>query len=60
MNENLNPDGENLSPAERDIEKVLRPQAFEDFTGQVLGGMTGRPIAIGRFFERFPRARLID
>src|SRR6202451_4040553 len=34
MNENLDPDGERLSPAERDIEKVLRPQAFEDFTGQ--------------------------
>src|SRR3984885_7629225 len=34
MNENLDPDGERLSPTERDIEKVLRPQAFEDFTGQ--------------------------
>ena len=34
MNEYLDPDGENLSPVERDIEKVLRPQAFEDFTGQ--------------------------
>ena len=34
MNEHLNPDDEHLSPAERDIEKVLRPQAFEDFTGQ--------------------------
>ncbi|MCC8425474.1 Holliday junction branch migration DNA helicase RuvB [Mucilaginibacter sp. UR6-11] len=34
MNEHLDPDGERLSPAERDIEKVLRPQAFEDFTGQ--------------------------
>lgn len=34
MNENLNPDGERLSATERDIEKVLRPQAFEDFTGQ--------------------------
>src|ERR1700755_1343930 len=34
MNENLDPDRERLSPAERDIEKVLRPQAFEDFTGQ--------------------------
>src|ERR1700709_696006 len=33
MNENLDPDRENLSSAERDIEKVLRPQAFEDFTG---------------------------
>lgn len=34
LNENLNPEAENLSPIERDIEKVLRPQAFEDFTGQ--------------------------
>lgn len=34
MNENLDPNPENLSPAERDIEKVLRPQVFEDFTGQ--------------------------
>ncbi|MES2419203.1 MAG: Holliday junction branch migration DNA helicase RuvB [Bacteroidota bacterium] len=34
MNENLDPSGENLSPIEHDIEKVLRPQAFEDFTGQ--------------------------
>lgn len=34
MNENLDPSSENLSPIERDIEKVLRPQEFEDFTGQ--------------------------
>lgn len=34
MNENLDPHAESLSPVERDIEKVLRPQAFEDFTGQ--------------------------
>src|SRR6516164_6019780 len=34
MNEHLNPDGERLTPVERDIEKVLRPQVFEDFTGQ--------------------------
>ena len=34
MNENLDPGDENLSPVEREIEKVLRPQAFEDFTGQ--------------------------
>src|SRR6267154_5613743 len=34
MNEHLDPDPERLSPAERDIEKVLRPQVFEDFTGQ--------------------------
>ncbi|WP_106294958.1 Holliday junction branch migration DNA helicase RuvB [Arcticibacter pallidicorallinus] len=34
MNENLDPDAERLSSIDRDIEKVLRPQAFEDFTGQ--------------------------
>ncbi|ASU34468.1 Holliday junction branch migration DNA helicase RuvB [Mucilaginibacter xinganensis] len=34
MNENLDPDRERLSSTERDIEKVLRPQVFEDFTGQ--------------------------
>lgn len=34
MNENLDPSLDNLSPTERDIEKVLRPQEFEDFTGQ--------------------------
>ncbi len=34
MNENLDPSFESLSPLERDIEKVLRPQAFDDFTGQ--------------------------
>ncbi len=34
LNENLDPSAERLSSTERDIEKVLRPQAFEDFTGQ--------------------------
>src|SRR5690554_1059380 len=34
MNENLDPNAERLSSAEREIEKVLRPQVFEDFTGQ--------------------------
>lgn len=34
MNENLDPSSDHLSPIERDIEKVLRPQEFEDFTGQ--------------------------
>lgn len=34
MNENLDPNAESLTPIERDIEKVLRPQEFEDFTGQ--------------------------
>ncbi len=34
MNEHLDPDRDRLTSTERDIEKVLRPQAFEDFTGQ--------------------------
>lgn len=34
MNPNLDPEENNLTPIEKEIEKVLRPQAFEDFTGQ--------------------------
>lgn len=34
MNEYLDPDADRLSATEKEIEKVLRPQAFEDFTGQ--------------------------
>ncbi len=34
MNENLNPSSEDLSNEELDIEKKLRPLAFDDFTGQ--------------------------
>lgn len=34
MNEHLDPNAENLSHTDRDIERVLRPQVFEDFTGQ--------------------------
>ncbi|MFC3199387.1 Holliday junction branch migration DNA helicase RuvB [Parapedobacter deserti] len=34
MNEHLDPNAERLSNAERELEKVLRPQVFEDFTGQ--------------------------
>ncbi|WP_103069924.1 Holliday junction branch migration DNA helicase RuvB [Aquimarina sediminis] len=34
MNENLNPTNENFSNEELDIEKALRPLAFEDFAGQ--------------------------
>ncbi len=34
LNENLDPNAERLSSSEREIEKVLRPQIFEDFTGQ--------------------------
>jgi holliday junction DNA helicase RuvB len=34
MNEHLNPNADHLSKTEKDVEKVLRPQVFEDFTGQ--------------------------
>ncbi|HXH99328.1 MAG TPA: Holliday junction branch migration DNA helicase RuvB [Sphingobacteriaceae bacterium] len=34
LNENLDPSPDNLSSSEREVEKVLRPQVFEDFTGQ--------------------------
>jgi Holliday junction DNA helicase RuvB len=34
MNENLNPDKTNLSSTDVDIEKVLRPDSFSEFTGQ--------------------------
>ncbi|HNY07231.1 MAG TPA: Holliday junction branch migration DNA helicase RuvB [Bacteroidales bacterium] len=34
MNDLLNPDKEQLSFAEKEIEKVLRPEIFEDFSGQ--------------------------
>lgn len=34
MNENLDADNENLSSTEKDLEKVLRPLSFDDFTGQ--------------------------
>jgi Holliday junction DNA helicase RuvB len=34
MNENLNPNSDSLSSTDRDIEKVLRPNEFGDFTGQ--------------------------
>lgn len=34
MNEYLDPNPEKLNPVDRDIEKALRPQVFEDFTGQ--------------------------
>jgi len=34
MNEHLDPDPEKMSSTERELEKVLRPQVFEDFTGQ--------------------------
>jgi Holliday junction DNA helicase RuvB len=34
MNPNLDPNADNLNSAEKDIEKVLRPQHFNDFTGQ--------------------------
>jgi len=34
MNPNIDPDSENLSSAEKEFEKVLRPAEFADFTGQ--------------------------
>lgn len=34
MNENLNPSADNLSGAEQEIERVLRPLEFDDFAGQ--------------------------
>lgn len=34
MNPNVNPTAENLSVAEKEIEKVLRPSEFNDFMGQ--------------------------
>lgn len=34
MNENLNPEHSKLSQSDREIEKVLRPKRFGDFTGQ--------------------------
>ena len=34
MNENLDPNGEDLTPQELEIEKKLRPLTFDDFTGQ--------------------------
>jgi Holliday junction DNA helicase RuvB len=34
MNENLDPTGENLSNAEHEIERALRPVSFDDFAGQ--------------------------
>jgi Holliday junction DNA helicase RuvB len=34
MNENLDPSADNLSSTEKEIEKVLRPSGFHDFTGQ--------------------------
>ena len=34
MNPHLNPDQENLSDTDKDIDKALRPKGFEEFTGQ--------------------------
>lgn len=34
MNPNLDPEKDRLSKADRDIEKALRPQSFDDFAGQ--------------------------
>src|SRR5436190_978188 len=35
MNTNLDPTSGQFTAAEREIDKVLRPQGFEDFTGQI-------------------------
>lgn len=34
MNENLDPDSENLSSSEKELERALRPVEFDDFAGQ--------------------------
>ena len=34
MNENLDASGEGFSREEHDLERVLRPLSFSDFTGQ--------------------------
>jgi Holliday junction DNA helicase RuvB len=34
MNENLDPDSENLSTSDKELERALRPLQFEDFDGQ--------------------------
>ena len=34
MNPNLDANAENMSNSDKDIEKVLRPADFGDFTGQ--------------------------
>ncbi len=34
MNQNLNPEAENLSPVEREFERLLRPSDFDTFVGQ--------------------------
>jgi len=34
MNENLDPNEENLGSAEREFERALRPSMFDDFSGQ--------------------------
>ncbi|RMG81537.1 MAG: Holliday junction branch migration DNA helicase RuvB, partial [Bacteroidetes bacterium] len=34
MNENLDPTGQHFSASDKEIEKVLRPRTFDDFTGQ--------------------------
>lgn len=35
MNPNLDPNDEQFSAAEKEVEKVLRPSAFDEFTGQL-------------------------
>jgi len=34
MNEFLDPSGDQFTPEERDVDKALRPENFDDFVGQ--------------------------
>ena len=34
MNEFLDPSGDQFSPEEKDIDRALRPESFDDFAGQ--------------------------
>ena len=34
MNEFLDPTGDKLSPEDKDIDRALRPESFDDFAGQ--------------------------
>ena len=34
MNEFLDPTGDQLTPEEKDIDRALRPENFDDFAGQ--------------------------
>ena len=57
MNEHLNPERERLSSTEYDIEKALRPQAFEDFTGQqkILANLKAQMDALDSIIEQIQK-----